>query len=82
MTFNRCLCHGYVENYAGMWTIWRMMCEDPVHYHGYSHSLVDAVERSGRSQDSGILKTLTCFSNLSSLCYYFFNGKLHVYTSN
>ena len=65
MIFNRCLCHGYVENYASMWTIWKMMCEDPVHYHGQSHFLVDAVERSGRSQDSGILKTLTCFSNLS-----------------
>jgi len=33
--FNRCLCHGYVENYAAMWTIWRMMCEDPVHYHPF-----------------------------------------------
>ena len=66
MVFHRCLCHGYVENYAGMWTIWRMMCEDPVHYHGHSHSLVDAVKRSGRSQASGILKTLTCFSSLSS----------------
>ena len=42
------------------------MCEDPVHYHGHSHSLVDAVKRSGRSQASGILKTLTCFSSLSS----------------
>jgi len=33
--FDRCLCHGYVENYAAMWTIWRMMCEDPVHYHPF-----------------------------------------------
>ena len=28
--FNRCLCHGYLENYAAMWTIWRMMCEQPI----------------------------------------------------
>ena len=62
MIFNRCLCHGYVENYAAMWTIWKIMCEEPVHYHGYSHSLVDSVERSGRSQDSGILKTLACLA--------------------
>ena len=58
MIFNRCLCHGYVENYAAMWTIWKIMCEEePVHYHGYSHSLVDAAERSERSQAPGILKT-------------------------
>ena len=28
--FSRCLCHGYLENYAAMWTIWRMMCEQPL----------------------------------------------------
>jgi len=26
--FNRCLCHGYIENYAGMLAIWMMMCDD------------------------------------------------------
>ena len=56
MTFNRCLCHGYVEKYAAMRTIWKMMCEDPDHYHGHSHPLVDAVEGSGQSQASGIKK--------------------------
>merc|ERR1712126_109474 len=35
--FNRCLCHGYLENYAAMWMIWKMMCEDPHLYHGHSH---------------------------------------------
>ena len=73
MIFNRCLCHGYVENYAAMWTIWRLMCEDPAHYYGHSHPLVDAVERSGRSQDSGILKTLACLAFQSII----FRGQFH-----
>jgi len=47
--FNRCLCHGYIENYAGMLAIWKMMCDD-FPYSSYDDLLshVASVEKNDR----------------------------------
>ena len=47
--FNRCLCHGYLENYAAMWTIWRMICEQPILPTIPTHG--ELSDRSGRYYD-------------------------------
>ena len=26
--FSSCLCHGYIENYASMWAVWNMICDE------------------------------------------------------
>merc|ERR1712227_371042 len=47
--FNRCLCHGYIENHAGMLAIWKMMCDD-FPYSSYDNLLshVASVEKNDR----------------------------------
>ena len=38
--FSSCLCHGYIENYASMWAVWNMICDEDAPHTSFGDSSV------------------------------------------